>query len=76
MAKKEIIKYQWTDKQQNEVLEILAELKRLVYQREIWDQVEESPQHDKHTIRGRVDGMIKRVKEMRKITEEWGKKLK
>ena len=68
---KAIIKHQWTAKQQEEVLEILAQLKQVVYQEEIWSQIENIPQHDKHEVRCRLEGLITRVKKMRKITEEY-----
>lgn len=71
MNSRAIIKYQWTDKQRTETLEILKELKRVVYNEEIWSQVENSPPHDKHEVRCKLGGLIARVEKMRKITEEY-----
>jgi len=68
---KALIKYQWTAKQQEEVLAIIQGLKQVVYQEEIWSQIENIPQHDKHEVRCRLEGLIARVKKMRKITEEY-----
>lgn len=66
-----LIKHQWTAKQQEEVLEILEDLKKVVYQEEIWSQISNIPQHDKHEVRCRLQDLTTRVKKMRKITEEY-----
>ena len=69
--RKEIIKYQWTDKQWTETLEILANLKKVVYDETIWGQFHNAKTHEKHEVRCKLEGIIRRVKEMRKITEEY-----
>lgn len=66
-----LIKYQWTDKQREETVAIIQELKRLVYQEEIWSQIDNFKQHEKHSIRGKVGQLERRINKMRKITEEY-----
>lgn len=66
-----LIKHQWTAKQQAEVLKLLDDFKVLLYEEEIWSQVDNKTQHPKHEARCKVAALIMRVKKMRKVTEEY-----
>ena len=64
---KALIKYQWTAKQQEEVLAIIQGLKKVVYQEEIWSQIDNQSHHTKHEVRYGIATLIMRVKRMRKV---------
>ncbi len=68
-----IIKYYWIDKQRDQVLRTLKSLRSLVEKGSIWFlDVDNSPTKERHEIGCRlIEGLINRVEEMRKITEEY-----
>jgi len=49
-----IIRYQLTEKNYKDFNEFLTELEEAVFIEEIWSQIENTPQHEKHNIRCKV----------------------